>query len=53
VQLNGLIAVGHHAKPLPSPCLREVYPNGTGWVRQFRCLNRVVWRVLRGSYAQV
>jgi hypothetical protein len=30
VQRNGLIAVGHHAKPLPSPCLAEVYPNRTG-----------------------
>jgi hypothetical protein len=34
-------------------CVYGVYPNGTGRVRQFRCLNRVIWRVLRGSHAQV
>jgi hypothetical protein len=50
------IQAPHHrpaCRPLWSRCLGEVYRNGTRWARQCKCLNRVVWRVLRGSQAQV
>ena len=31
----------------------KVHPHGTGWVRQLRCLNRVVQRIVRGPHAQI
>ncbi len=43
------------ARPLTGQpyCLDGVSPHETGWVRQFRCLKSMIWRVLRGSHAQV
>jgi hypothetical protein len=38
---------------LASHCLGRVHPHGRGWVRQLRCLNRVIRRIVRGPHAQI
>jgi hypothetical protein len=50
-----------HRPPMDRPavlfhapdCLDGVYPHDTSWVRQLRCLHRVVFSIVRGSRTQV